>query len=267
MLSPNKMKKKRVRLIHWKPAEAEERADILRRAGYDVSSESFGQAAFKEMRASPPDAVVIDLSRIPSQGRDVGLGIRQYKDTRHVPLVFVEGDPDKVKRVRELLPDAGYTTWDGIRGVLTHAISHPLKAPVVPSSAMAGYEGAPLPKKLGIGPGAVVYLIDAPEGFEQKEAQWPDGVSFVRKAPQKNDLAMWFVLSRKELEKRIDRVKPHVGKGGLWIAWPKKASSVNSDLTQAVVRKAGLDSGLVDYKVCSIDKTWSGLKFAVRAAK
>jgi hypothetical protein len=261
------MKKQRVRLIHWKPAEAEESADVLRKAGYEVSSEKFGPASFKEMRANPPDAVVIDLSRIPSQGRDVGLGVRQYKDTRRVSLVFVEGDPEKVKGVRKLLPDAVYTTWDRILDELVEAIAHPPESPVVPRSAMAGYEGAPLPKKLGIGPKATVYLIDAPEGFEQTINKWPEGMSFVRKAPKRNDLAMWFVRSRKELAERIDDVKAHTGNGGLWIAWPKKASGVASDLTQAVVRKVGLESGLVDYKVCSIDKTWSGLKFAVRPPK
>jgi hypothetical protein len=219
------------------------------------------------MRANPPDAVVIDLSRIPSHGRDVGLGVRQYKDTRRVPLIFVEGDPEKVKGVKKLLPDAVYTTWDQIQDELEKAIAHPPESPVVPRSAMAGYEGAPLPKKLGIGTHATVYLIGAPEGFEQTINKWPEGVSFVRKAPKQNDLAMWFVRSQKELAERIDDVKPQIGKGGLWIAWPKKASGVASDLTQAVVRKVGLESGLVDYKVCSIDKTWSGLKFAVRPQK
>jgi hypothetical protein len=262
-----KMENKRVRLIHWKPAEASEKADILRQEGYDVSSGEFGPVSFKEMRANPPDAVVIDLSRIPSHGRDVGLGIRQYKDTRHVPLIFVEGDPVKVKRVRELLPDAVYTTWDRILVGLKQAISNPPKVPVVPGSVMAGYEGAPLPKKLGIRPDAVVYLIDAPEGFEKMKTEWPHGVSFVRDTPEKNDLAIWFVKSQEGLKKRIDHIKPQIGKGGLWIAWPKKASDIKSDLSQTVVRKVGLHSGLVDYKVCSIDKTWSGLKFAVRPRK
>ncbi len=254
-------------MIHWKSAEASKRTKILQSAGYDVSPEALSPASFKEMRENPPDAVVIDLSRIPSQGRDVGLGIRKYKDTRHVPLVFVEGDPEKVKRVRQLLPDAAYTTWDRILDELKMAIAHPPKAPVVPSSAMAGYEGASLPKKLGIKPNAVVYLIDAPEGFEKKIAKLPDGVSFARIIPKKNDLTIWFVKSQKELEQRANQIRPQIGKGGLWIAWPKKSSGFTSDLSQATVRKIGLDSGLVDYKVCSIDKTWSGLKFAVRSPK
>ena len=261
------MKRNRVRLIHWKPAEVLDEVENLRSAGYEVAHEELSPASFKEMRENPPDAVVIDLSRIPSQGRDLGLGIRKYKDTRHVPLVFVEGDPDKVKQVQELLPDAVYTTWDRILDGLEQAIAHPPKAPVVPASIMAGYEGAPLPKKLGIKAKAVVYLIDAPKGFEKSLAKLPEGVSFVRTAPKQNDLAIWFVKSQKELEGHINQVKLLIGKGGLWIAWPKKASDVTSDLSQTVVRKKGLNSGLVDYKVCSIDKIWSGLKFALRPPK
>jgi CheY-like chemotaxis protein len=261
------MKKKRVRLIHWKPAEVLDKVENLRSAGYEVAHEALSPSSFQEMRENPPDAVVIDLSRIPSQGRDVGLGIRKYKNTRHVPLVFVEGDPAKVKQVQELLPDAVYTTWDRILAGLKQAIAHPPKTPVVPASAMAGYEGAPLPKKLGLKPNTVVYLIDAPEGFEKSISKLPEGVSFEKDVPKHNDLAIWFVKTQKDLEQRIDQVKLRVGKGGLWIAWPKKASGVISDLSQTVVRKKGLNSGLVDYKVCSIDKTWSGLKFSVRPPK
>lgn len=257
----------RVWLIHWKPAEVLDEVENLRSAGYEVAPEALSPSSFQEMRENPPDAVVIDLSRIPSQGRDVGLGIRKYKDTRHVPLVFVEGDPDKVKRIQELLPDAVYTTWDRILDGLKQAIAHPPEVPVVPSSTMAGYEGAPLPKKLGIKPNAVVYLIDAPEGFETSITKLPEGVLFHRDAPKQSDLAIWFVKSQQELVGRINQVKLRIGKGGLWIAWPKKASGVTSDLSQTVVRKKGLDSGLVDYKVCSIDKTWSGLKFTLRPQK
>ena len=261
------MKKKRVRLIHWKPDEVLDKVEVLLSAGYEVVHEAFGPSSFKEMRENPPDAVIIDLSRIPSQGRDVGLGIRKYKDTRHVPLVFVEGDPEKVKRTQELLPDAVYTTWDRILDGLKKAIAQPPETPVVPASAMAGYEGAPLPKKLGIKPDAVVYLIDAPEGFETSIAELPTGVIFRRNKPKQNDLVIWFVKSKNDLEGNIGQVKLQIGKGGLWIAWPKKASGIESDLSQTIVRKVGLASGLVDYKVCSIDKTWSGLKFAIRPKK
>jgi hypothetical protein len=262
-----RIKRKRVRLIHWKPVEAADKVKLLQSDRYDVVHKAFGPTSFKEMRENPPDVVIIDLSRIPSQGRDVGLGIRKYKDTRRVPLVFVEGDPEKVKGIKKLLPDAIFTTWTKIPGKIEQAISESPKTPVVPASAMAGYEGAPLHKKLGIKPGSTVYLIQAPQGFEKSIPGLPDGVTFARKSPGPNDLAIWFVNTKKDLDKDFDSVKSKVGKGGLWIAWPKKSSGAPSDLSQPIVRKKGLSSGLVDYKVCSIDKTWTGLKFALRPQK
>jgi hypothetical protein len=75
---------------------------------------------------------------------------------------------------------------------------------------------------------------------------------------------MWFARSRQELERRMAAVAPLAAAGGLWIAWPKRASGVPTDLTESEVRRAGLTAGWVDYKVCAIDATWSGLKFALR---
>ena len=112
----------RIRLIHWDPAEAGQRAQRLQAAGYEVDSETLDGAGLRRLRDDPPDAVVIDLGRRPSQGRDVGLTLRKYVATRRVPLVFVGGVADKVARVREFLPDAVYTTWDKIHGALALSI-------------------------------------------------------------------------------------------------------------------------------------------------
>jgi hypothetical protein len=223
-------------------------------------------ALLNAMRAEPPDAVVIDLGRLPSQGRDLALGLRKHTATRHVPLVFVGGVPEKVTRVRELLPDAVYTTWEGIGEALEQAVTHPPADPVVPESTMAAYAGAPLPKKLGIKEGSSVALIDAPEGFETALGEVLERVSLLREASSSSDpdLTLWFVRSRQELEQNIQQMGAYAEKDGLWIIWPKKASGVVSDLSQAVVRKVGLASGLVDYKICSVDATWSGLRFAQR---
>jgi hypothetical protein len=79
--------------------------------------------------------------------------------------------------------------------------------------------------------------------------------------------ALWFTRSRKDLEGDIERMALLAKQGPLWIAWPKNASPLGSDLTQAVVRKGGLATGLVDYKVCAIDAIWSGLLFTRRYAK
>jgi len=254
-----------VRLIHWHAGEAGERAARLRAASWEVDASQFnGPAGLRSLRENKPLAVVIDLSRLPMQGRDVGLAVRQFKSTRFVPVVFVDGLPEKVARVRRSLPDAVFTSWETIRRDLKRAVAHPPRDVVAPGSLLAGYSGTPLAKKLGIKPDSVVALAGAPDGFEKTLGDLPGGVNIMTRATPSADLIVWFVRSRKELERGIRRMAGLTGKGGTWIAWPKKTSPLASDLTQAAVRKVGLASGLVDYKVCAIDADWSGLKFARR---
>ncbi len=254
-----------VRLIHWHAAVAEERAARLRAAGWEVDASRFnGPAGLRSLRENPPLAVVIDLSRLPMQGRDVGLAVRQFKSTRFVPIVFVGGPPEKVARVRQSLPDAAFTSWETIRRDLRRAVAHPPRDVVAPGSLLAGYSGTPLAKKLGIKPDSVVALAGAPDGFKKTLGDLPGGVKLTARATASTDLILWFVSSRKELGRGIRRMAGLTGKAGIWIAWPKKTSALASDLTQAAVREAGLASGLVDYKVCAIDADWSGLKFASR---
>jgi len=250
-----------IRLIHWNADDAEQRAEQLRSAGYEAVSAPFDSAALQALRTEPPDAVLIDLSRAPSQGRDVSLGIRKYKATRRVPLVFVEGEPEKVERIQALLPDAVYTTWENIADVLEEAIAHPPAEPVVPESVMDAYAGTPLPRKLGIKPGSVVCLLGAPRGFESNLGDLPPGATLHRRNQEDTDLTLWFTTSRAQLEMGVSAMLERAEKGGLWIIWPKKSSGVESDLSQTVVRQVAMATGLVDFKVCSVDKTWSGLRF------
>ena len=126
----------------------------------------------------------------------------------------------------------------------------------------AGYSGTPLPQKLGIKPGATILLVAGPAGFRKQLGPLPAKVTFVTRASRPVDLAIWFVTRRRELEGRMPAMAGAAT--GLWVAWPKKASGVETDVTENVVRDSGLANGLVDYKVCAIDATWSGLKFAVR---
>jgi len=255
----------RVRLIHSKAAEAAERAALLRSAGYRVEHEPFDPAAFKRWKRDPPDAFVVDLERMPSHGRDVALALREARPTRRIPLVFAGGEPDKVARVEKTLPDATYAGWRGIRGALKRALADPPESPVVPGNVLAGYSGTPLPKKLGVKAGMRVALAGAPADFEKTLGALPAGTRVSRRVSANADLILWFVRSAKELRAKIGRMAGRVGAGdGLWIAWPKKSSSLASDVTQDLVRKSGLARGLVDYKICAIDETWSGLKFARR---
>jgi len=257
----------RVCLIHWKAEEAEEKIAKLRAAGYEVDYGEMIPGALRDRFNNPPAAFVIDLSRMPTQGRDVAMALRTRKTTRHTPLVFVEGDPEKVERIKNSLPDAVYTTWSRIRSSLKTAIAKPPANPIVPESNLAGYSGTPLPKKLGIKPNSTVALVGAPKDFEKRLGELPEGVKLKKQAGAPCDLIIWFVRMRAELHDRIKEMGELTGAGGLWIAWPKQASGVASDMTQNIVRETGLASGLVDYKVCAIDATWSGLKFAQRKAK
>src|SRR5262249_8777009 len=258
---------RRIRLIHWKAEEAAERIAKLRAAGYEVDYSELSPGELRDWRNNPPAAFVIDLSRLPLQGRDVAMALRTRKTTRRTPLVFVEGESEKVERVKNSLPDAVYTTWSRIRGALKTAITKPPSDPIVPESNLAGYSGTPLPKKLGIKPNSTVALVGAPKDFERTLGELPEGVRLKKQASGACDLIIWFVRMRAELHDRIKEMGELTGSGGLWIAWPKQASGVPSDMTQNVVRETGLASGLVDYKVCAIDATWSGLKFARRKAK
>jgi hypothetical protein len=128
-----------------------------------------------------------------------------------------------------------------------------------------GYSGTPLARKLGIRPGARVGLSGAPPGAEALLGDLPEGARVTRRLAGPLDVVLLFTGRRADLARRLPRARAAMrDDGGLWVAWPKRASGVPTDLTEDVVREAGLDAGLVDNKVCAIDATWSGLRLVVR---
>jgi hypothetical protein len=265
---PGKMARMpRVLVVHWNAPEAAERAQRLRDQGFEAESYAGpGGAGFLALAADPPGAIVIDLARIPSQGGAAGIAFRQRKATRLVPLVFIEGDPGKTAHVRAMLPDAIFTTWTKIGAALGRALRQAPRQPLVPDT-FAGYSGTPLPKKLRIRENSVVALLHAPQGFHAKLAPLPPGVRFEQQA-READVILAFVKSVAALGRELPALARDMRKGRtLWIVWPKKASALAGDLGEARVREMGLAAGLVDYKVCAVDETWSGLAFASRAAK
>lgn len=131
----------------------------------------------------------------------------------------------------------------------------------------AGYSGTPLPKKLGIKPGHRVAFIHAPDGFAAMLGALPERVEVVPDQAGALDLAVFFTTRADALPAAFQQMGPRVYPNGtLWIAWPKKASKVATDVTEDVVRAVGLREGMVDVKVCAIDAVWSGLKFVYRLA-
>jgi hypothetical protein len=123
----------------------------------------------------------------------------------------------------------------------------------------AGYSGTPLPKKLGIKPGHRVMVLGAPAGFEL------EGVQPVRRAQGLADVIVSFHTERRELERRLPVLRERMEQAaGLWIAWPKRASKLPTDITENIVRDIALANRLVDNKVAAIDEVWSGLRLVIR---
>ena len=128
---------------------------------------------------------------------------------------------------------------------------------------MAGYSGTPLPKKLGIKEGHRLLVLGAPDGFALEDV--PGGVVPRSTARGTADVILSFHDRRAELARRMPKLRGLMDPAaGLWIAWPKRASKLPTDLTEDVVRELALENALVDNKVCAIDETWSGLRLVIR---
>jgi hypothetical protein len=123
---------------------------------------------------------------------------------------------------------------------------------------MAGYSGTPLPKKLGIKEGhRVAITLDEVPDDVLVQADMAGREPF--------DVLVVFVTRRTELERKLAALRKRMTPAaGLWVAWPKRASKVPTDMTEDVVREIALPTGLVDNKVCAIDETWSGLRLVIR---
>ena len=211
----------RVLLIYWNAAEAAERADGLRREDFEVEAFSGpGGDAFRALADNPPAAILIDLARLPSHGNAVGIAFRQRKATRSVPLVFIEGHPEKTARTRALLPDAVFTTWPkAVAGCAAPCAN-------APAAARAGHfcrvlrdaagQEAAHPRELRVA------LHRAPEGFEAKLEPLPEGVRFVRKT-READVILAFATSSATLGRALPPLAAEMRDGRtLWIVWPKK---------------------------------------------
>ena len=130
--------------------------------------------------------------------------------------------------------------------------------------AEKGYSGTPLPNKLGIKEGSVVTFVGEPRGFH-RTLGLPSGSEVRRQVRGPLDVIVYFDTRRSGLRRRFGSLAKALGaSGGLWVAWPKKASDIVTDLSFEEVQSTGLDAGLVDNKSCSIDDEWQALRFVIR---
>jgi len=238
------------RLVCFDPAREVDCRGALKALGLAVDPvEVASSKLISHIRLTQPDVVVIDLEKLPSHGRTVGVVLRTTKSTQAIPIVFLGGAPDKVAQVRAAIPDAVCGPWSQAKALIGKA--RPGKAAVVPH--MKQWAGSTLEKKLGIGTG-VVTVIGAPPTFELNAPS-------ESRVTARTKLTIWFVRSRAELEREIEFMALHPP---LWVAFPKQSGGHKADFTQHDVRAAANAAGLVDNKICAIDEDWSAMRFALR---
>jgi hypothetical protein len=263
-LTAPSQKKPLLWLAHSSPAHAPACEQKLASLGYRVVRGQWSNPEIIRAKANPPAAIIIDLSKTPSRGRDAAIAMRSHRAMLSVPFVLVGGTPEAVAGIRKFLPDAVASEWTRIKSSLSSVIKkQPPGARLL--SVFAAYESTPLAQKLGIKAGGIVAFRDAPRGIRAKLGELPDGARLKPHGSAPRDLTMWFVHSHDVLIAEIASMKPHAASGALWILWNKNSAADGATkLTQPVVRKAGLNIGLVDFKITRIDDDWSGLRFTIR---
>lgn len=250
-------------VIHWKAAEAAPLLAACRSTCFDVVyAEGGGQAVTRAIRAKLPDVIAIDLSRLPSHGREVAIWLRNTKSTRQIPILFVGGEASKVAAIRELLPDAAFCEISKVATVLKRLLkSARTPDPVKPRSIMARALEKSAAQKLGIEAGAAVAVIEPPRDFPELLGQVPDAVEFQEdEAP----VTLWFVHDRVSLMDSSRRMRAAATRTRLWLIWRKGSSG--DGLTQNFLRDTAREVGLVDYKICSVNDRWSAMLFARKRA-
>ena len=252
-------------MFHWRAAEAGPLIEEIRKAGFEVDYREKPESSLRSIREGGYHAIVIDLTRQPSHGRYVGMEVRAQKAIRHLPLIYVDGDPDKVKLIREAIPDGVYTTRSKLAAALKKA--KPVLNPVPQVAMMASYGNRTVAQKMGIKEGMRIAVMDAPRGYTQMFGDLPEGVKFEEDPREVLPLTLWFVHDPATYLASLPAMrKLAAAKSKLWVVWPKAASKkgAESGVTQTLIRQAAIDIGLVDYKICSVNETWSGIVFALK---
>lgn len=253
----------RVRVFHWRAEEAQPLLALLKAAGHLVDY-SEPVSSYKEVRTSPPDAIVIDLSRRPSHGKEVAVFLRGSKATRHIPIIFVGGEPEKMEGVRRVLPDAVFTPMSRLRSALRNAIANPPADPLKPAQMMDRFGSRTTAQKLGMVEDSRVFVVDPPSGYTRAIGDLPSGATFEEESPKGCKLALWFIHGIPEFHAALPRMRALASHRRLWILWRK---SSKDGLNGNVIREGAIALGLVDYKICSINETWSAMAFAVKKAR
>jgi CheY-like chemotaxis protein len=247
-------------VIHRKPEVAEERARRIRGDGLEADAYPvLGPSGFRLIRARPPDAILIDLTEMPSYGRTMAVLLREQKATGAIPLVFLKGDPEKAARVREVIPDAVFATWPDVAPAVLRAIRR------APSSAALRKPNVPLAQKLRIREDSVVALLHPPDDWNAILEPLPVGVRLQKQAGEAATILL-FVKSVAALARALRDLAPLMKRGRtLWVCWPKRTSAERCELTANRIRQMASPYGMVDSKLCAMNATWSATALTLRA--
>lgn len=252
----------RIRLFHWKAEEARPLTTVLQAAGHSVDYQE-KLSSPRELLKSVPDAYVFDLTRTPSHSRELAVYLRGARASRHVPMVFVGGEPEKVEYVRRVIPDAAYTSITRLKSALKSAIANPPANPLRPMQMMERWSHRSTAQKLGIAKACRVAVIDPPHDYAKAIGALPDGAALDEESTEDCQIALWFVHGVPEFHAALPRMRKLASRSRLWVLWRKKKAD---GLDGNFIRKCANDFGLVDYKICSFNDTWSGMVFSVKKA-
>ncbi len=247
----------RVRIVHWKAPRAGPLIEACRAGGFEVEYDDVrGSDVIKLVRANPPDALVLDLSCLPSHSREVAVYLRGTKYARHIPLIFVDGAAEKVEAVRRLLPDAAYTSLKRICAAIKAA--KPLQNPVRPRGIMERYGSRTVAQKLGIGEGSTVGVVDAPRDYAAALGPFPENVEIFEDPRSPQSITLWFVNDARAYRAAMPRMRAIAAETKLWVIWRKGQPEIGA----RAIRAGADEAGLVDCKICAVNEKWSAMALA-----
>ncbi len=256
-----------VRVIHWNAEEAKPLIESIRGAGYETLYEHAGGPAVVQATRRPPHpaAIVIDMTRLPSHGREVGVALRNSKALRATPIIFVDGEGEKLEKTRERVPGACFCSRAQLARTLKKAIREAESTGELPraTAQMDLYRSRFTYEKLGVKPGSSLGVVDPPRDYLAALGPLPEGVDIVENPESPQNVTLWFTYELDPYLEALRRMRSLADRTRLWVAWRKGAKN---GLTQNSVRECAREVGLVDYKICAIDGNWSGMAFVRRKA-
>jgi CheY-like chemotaxis protein len=248
----------RVQLLNSEAGEAKLLIKQLRASGYTVGGHDEGSV--RALRQSPPHALVIDLARSPAHGRHLAMWMRSQESIRSIPIVFVDGDAEKVEKIRAELPDAIYTSRAKLASALKRA--KPLASPAL------GYGNRTIAQKLGIRDGTRVAVIGAPPGYANLVGPLPPGASLEEDPEEALPVTLWFVHDPEVYLAELPRMRQlAAARSRLCVIYPKQHTAHkgrDGRITQSFIREFAEAMGLVAYRTCSVNKSWSGTLLSLK---